>query len=211
MKYVIFILGLLLIAIRCFGIEIDLISIGLFVFISIIVLLKDINHLTEFSGFGVKMKFKNELKKLKSETEKLEVETSKGETEPKELEEVDTPTDNNIRFSVANNQDFNNAVDTTMEVVKLSVEIEKTLRLLSDKMFYEDNQISIPSFKLVDRLVAEKYIEKEFLITFKRFWKIRNLVVHGMDIDISHSEAVSFIESGRQILNFLKFKLKDVG
>lgn len=206
MKYVIFILGLLLIALRCFGIEIDLISIGLFVFISIIVSLKDINHLTEFSAFGVKMKFKSELKKLKNETEKLEV-----ETEPKELEEIDTPGDNNIRFRTAKNQDAYNAVDTTLEIIKLSVEIEKTLRLFSSKMFYDENQITIPSFKLVDRLVAEEYIEKEFLTTFKRFWKIRNLIVHGMDIDITHSETMSFIESGRQILNFLKFKLKDIG
>ena len=81
MRYIVFILGLAIIVLRILGFEIDITSVGLFAFISIMVLVKNLDSLSEFSGLGMKFKFNSNLKKLSKDIEeeesKIEIEKHK--------------------------------------------------------------------------------------------------------------------------------------
>ena len=208
MKYLIFILGLVIITLKALGVEIDITSIGLFVFISIIVSIGDISQLSELSAFGVKIKLYRELKKLNSETNKLKTIDKKIPPVAELLRNKQSSNKNEIRFRVSEEDNNLKSKNSIEGVIKLSNEIENKLNLLYKNIFIDDSNIKIPPYKIVDKFVSEKYFENDFVLTFKRFWKIRNIIIHNMETNISSSEMISFIKSGERILRFINYKLQ---
>jgi hypothetical protein len=72
MKYIIALAGIIIIALKATGFSIDIPSLGIYVFISIILLVKDYGSLKKIKGFGVEFEFNRELRALAAHTEKIE-------------------------------------------------------------------------------------------------------------------------------------------
>ncbi|MDE5419983.1 hypothetical protein L3049_18495 [Labilibaculum sp. DW002] len=215
MKYLIFILGLVIITLRALGVEIDISSIGLFVFISIIIIsISDISQLSELSAFGVKIKLNKELKKLNDDTYKLRTVNKKIPPIADLLTNKQSFNKNEVRFRVPdNNNNNNNNIkfgNSIEDVIKLSNDIENKLNLLYGNVFLDDSNLKIPPYRIVDKFVAEKYFENDFVLTFRRFWKIRNIIIHNMETNISKPEIISFMKSGERILSFINNKIQNL-
>jgi len=210
MKYLVFILGLIIITLKALGVEIDITSIGLFVFISIIVSIEDISQLSELSAFGVKIKLNRELKKLNYETNKLKTIHKQIPPLAQLLKNKQSSNKNKIRFKLSDNNNNIKSENSIEGVIKLSYEIENKLNLLCKNIFKDDSNIKIPPYKIVDKFVSEKYFENDFALTFRRFWKIRNFIIHDMETNISSSEIISFMKSGERILRFINYKLQNL-
>lgn len=207
MKYIIFILGIAIICLRSFGIEIDLISVGLFVIISLIVSLKDLNHLSEFSGFGIRMKFNKELKELSDNTEKIENNIEVKARKEKGLSGVQSTDEDMVdHFEEFLGEsefkpDFSKPKSALIEI---AIEIEKTLREISNETLENENKYPIAPRRIISELVKLKVIEQDLQISFEKFWKLRNSVVHGLDIEYKDVQILSLVDSGIRILNILK-------
>ncbi len=209
MKYIIFILGIVIISLRCFGFEIDLISIGFFVVISLIVSLKDLNHLSEFSGFGFKMKFNKELKELSNRTEKIENDIEVSAEKEKGLRGIDSSNENEMI------DHFEKYIGTTdfkpdfsrpkSALIEIAIELEKTLREISNETLKQNNKYPVAAKRIISELSDKEYIQMDLQISFEKFWNLRNRVVHGLDAEFKDNQIISLVDSGINILNILKF------
>jgi len=212
MKYVIFAIGLAIIVLRTIGINIDILSIGLFLIISIIALLNNLDSLSEFSGFGIKIKINQGLKSLSDKIDKVEsklMETDKKEEgigkipedHEKDKEFLNMTGGDFEEFQEHFKPDFNSP---KLALIETAIEIEKVLKSISKRKLEKDNKYPISPRIIVDQLYRNEIIDNDFSETFSDFWKLRNELVHGVDKVYSDNQIISLVESGLRILNVLK-------
>ncbi len=206
MKYFITILGLTIIVLRTIGVDIDITSIGLFIFVSFILLIKDFGGLKKISGFGVKVEFDKELKKLATDTEKLEEEIQ----EKKTKKGLNGPPDNVDHFEedldFTTEEDFIIQVDMRspkLALLSLAIEIEKTLKEILVKHFGDDLTRPISAQRMADKIFNKIKTQGNIKETFNEFWKLRNAIIHS-DEKVPHDKIISLIDSGLRILKVLK-------
>lgn len=213
MKYVIFIIGLILIALRTFGLQIDIMSIGLFVIISIIASLKNLNSISEFSGFGIKLKFNKEVKELNSKAEKIvnEIYTEDKQDKSlngKEQEKLPLQGDPLDHHEEASNYfdvftykpDLSNPKTALIEV---AIEIERKLKTVSRGVLGKENKYPISPKRIINELNERKIIDSDTIFVFDKFWNLRNQVVHGIDTEYTNSQILSLVDSGMKIITIL--------
>ena len=213
MRYIIIILGLAIIGLRTCGITIDTISIGLFVFISLIALLKDSSQLSEFSGFGFKIKFNNDLKKLSQQTEKLgqllEVKIKKEQGVKEIKEEEDSEYFNFIgdyspdHFEYMD-ESFARFQKPKIALIEVASEIEITLRYIAKRILEKDNKIPFSVLKILNGLYKEKLINKDLFNTYKTFWDFRNRIIHNVRIKYTENQIISLVDSGKRLSEILR-------
>lgn len=212
MKYVIFIIGLAIIVLRAIGINIDVLSIGLFLIISILALLKNLDNLSEFSGFGIKLKINQGLKDLSNKIDKVEsklMETN--ETEKSVVETLDDKEKKEKYRKLASGgiedfqkqfkPDFN---DPKLILIETVIKIERVLKFISKRELEKDNKYPVSPRIIVNRLHECKIIDRDFFETFSVFWKLRNELIHGVGRTYNDNQIISLVESGLRILNVLR-------
>ncbi|MCH7534435.1 MAG: hypothetical protein IH948_01570 [Bacteroidetes bacterium] len=212
MKYLIFLLGLGLIGLRIGGLPIGIPDMVLFVIISVIVSVKDLNSLTEIKWFGMSMKFKEELKELSEDTEALE---DKAEKTDKKEYPLNGPSDS-LREETklfGDDEDSNftgdmkfmpNMKDPKLSLMETVIKIEITLRNISDMSLEEENKLPISPRRIISELHKKELIDKDLFVSFEKFWKLRNKMVHGFEKNITDSHILSLVDSGLRILNILE-------
>jgi len=188
------------------GVDIDLTSIGLFIFISFVLLIKDFDGLKKISGFGVKVEFDKDLKKLATDTEKLEDEIqeekiSKGLNGPPDM--VDH-FEENIDYGYE--EKFTIQIDSKnpkLTLINIAIEIEKTLKEILNQHFDEIQARPISAQRMAYKVFSELEIKDNYSETFNEFWKLRNSIIHS-DKEVSDDKIISLIDSGLRILKVLK-------
>jgi hypothetical protein len=195
---------------RTLGITIDLISIGLFIIVSVLVSVKNLNHLSEFSGFGMKLKFNEELKKLSEKSEKIEKEIEMKEEE-QGLGATDSPGfgmgDPFTEYSTPSQDEVTylkpTFINPKVALIEITIEIENILKNISSKTLKHENKFSVSPNYIINKLSERKIISEELSELFIKFWSLRNSVIHDLNQKYSFSQILSLTETGLRILNIL--------
>ncbi|MCD4747459.1 MAG: hypothetical protein K8R58_14275 [Bacteroidales bacterium] len=213
MKYVIVFFGLIIIILRTLGIEIDIISIGLFVFISIILLIKDYNTLKKIKGFGIEFEFDRKLKELVEETDQLEDNLEKRQKQEQGLSGIPelkkaTNNEKSIKQDTSLKKDsLDYKIETDnpkIALINLAIELEKELRDIIGKHIDEIPKHPISATKMMELLVNELNLDRQYLIVFKDFWRLRNQVLHEPLEKIDEDLILSLTNTGIKILKIIR-------
>ncbi|WP_321515969.1 hypothetical protein [Marinifilum fragile] len=142
--------------------------------------------------------FEVELNELNNTIEKIETNISES---------------NKVLFRVAKeegSQFFKVANDTPTEILKLSVDIEQMIKSVFSVGIRDEKK------KPVSLLQSLSIIESKGLITFetskliRKFWDIRNQIVHHHDKELHDFELVRFLDIGRRIVRILEIVYESV-
>ena len=90
------------------------------------------------------------------------------------------------------------------EIIKLSIEIEKTLRTIYEIHFQTEQNRPVAISKLINKLNEEKVINNDAFNLLKTFWEMRNKIIHDHNITFSDRDYMSFVDIGIRILKVLK-------
>lgn len=131
-----------------------------------------------------------ELDKLKQEAEQLEI--SPSEESKIEVQEIIS-------------SDLRNPTGSLLELI---IEIEKKIRLISEKLGYKSWRYE-SAYKLSYILQEKEVLNEKELAIFRSFWKIRNRIIHG-DLEITQSVLEDAINLGERLLSKLDSKYKEM-
>ena len=157
------------------------------------------NLLGHITGRAKRFKFGNievelELEELYKQTEKVEktisdkglkFKSSKGEKEPLDFDYVITS-------------------DLPTEILKISIEIERTLRNIYDLTNFDKTQKPLAVSVLIETLRENKIIDLEQTKMLRQFWIFRNNIVHAVKYTVTEIEFLSFMDIGLKVLKILK-------
>ena len=101
--------------------------------------------------------------------------------------------------------------DLPTTILRLSIEIEKSLRDIYDIAFQTPQQRPFAISKRIDALRQEKIIDEDTAGLLRQFWKTRNIVVHGHNsISITEQDMLAFSDIGIRLLKILKTILNNL-
>ncbi|KGL58419.1 hypothetical protein [Polaribacter sp. Hel1_85] len=100
--------------------------------------------------------------------------------------------------------EFEISTELSTNILKLSIEIEKTLKEIYELGFHSEEKIPISVFKLIEKLNEGRIIDNETSDLLKSFWNLRNKTVHNHNFEIEKKEFISFTDVGIRILRILK-------
>lgn len=155
------------------------------------------NLLGHITGRAKRFKFGNievELEELYKQTEKVEKDISdiglkfkgsKGEKEPLDFDYVITS-------------------DLPTEILKISIEIERTLRNIYDLTDSDKSQKPLVVSVLIETLRENKIIDLEQTKMLRQFWIFRNNIVHAVKYTVTEIEFLSFMDIGLKVLKILR-------
>jgi uncharacterized protein YutE (UPF0331/DUF86 family) len=90
-------------------------------------------------------------------------------------------------------------------ILKLSIDIEKTMREIYEIVFKTREERPLATTKLIDTLRQTDIIDSETANLLKQFWKTRNTVVHGHNsIEVTEKDMLAFSDIGIRLLKILK-------
>ena len=141
--------------------------------------------------------FEYELQELNKETEKVEesIETEKNAPVGLNGPQIENVTEN---YEMSN--------DFTVDILKISINIEKTLREIYENHFESENDKPFSLNRLIEKLKEEKVIDIETTLMLKKFWSLRNNVVHNQNYTLSKKDFMSFTDIGLRIMKILNNK-----
>lgn len=212
MKYIITILGLTIIVLRTIGIDVDLTSIGVYIFISFILLIKDFDGLKKVSGFGLNVEFDKELKQLAKDTEKLEEQTqekniSKGLNGPPNVDHFEKKDD------YFDEEEYIIQIDSKnpkLTLINIAIEIERNLKGILIRHFNHQSTRPVSAQQIANQVFSNLEDKETYTRIFREFWTLRNKVIHG-DKEIEEDKIISLIDSGLRILKILKIIDNNLG
>jgi len=135
-----------------------------------------------------------ELKELDKEVEKIEEQTII--EHPKADTLSGTGKTQNNYYQISN--------DLSTETLRLSIEIEKSLRQIYDGYFHSEEKRPIAVTRLIETLKENKLIDNETYHLLRKFWSLRNKLIHDYSFEMDEKALVSFVDSGIRILNIVK-------
>jgi len=135
--------------------------------------------------------FELELNELNQETEKIE-------------EKISEPNINYPGPEETYGLEFKITEDFPTEILKLSIEIEKITRGVFSIGVRKEQKRPLSVLQSISILESKGLIEKETSLLIRKFWNIRNKVVHGHDIELGRKDMLAFMDIGLRILRILK-------
>ncbi len=138
--------------------------------------------------------FEIELEELSKETEKVEKTITEQGLKYAGLGGTKHPFE--FEYEISNN--------LPTEILKISVEIEKTLRDIYEMAFKtrEKRPLAVPV--LIETLREKKVIDLEITKLLRQFWIFRNNIVHAVRYSVTEKEFLSFADIGIRVLKILK-------
>ncbi len=196
-RYIIILVCLSIIVVRVIfpDIKFDTISMTLLGISLLVILIPDVDKTLNKTK---KLKFGSlewELNELNKTTEKVE-----GKLKDEKLKGASIS--GLIRH---NNYDFEIQNDLPTTILKLSIDIEKSMREIYEIVFSTSEERPLSTIKLIDILFDKDIINDETTNLLKHFWKIRNQFVHGYKlIEITDKDILAFSDIGIRLLRILK-------
>jgi uncharacterized protein YutE (UPF0331/DUF86 family) len=138
--------------------------------------------------------FEFELQELNKETEKVEESIVIEKNAPVGLSGSQTE-------NISENYEMSN--DFTVDILKISINIEKTLREIYEIHFKYKQDKPFSLNRLIEKLKKENVIDIETTLMLKKFWDLRNKVIHNQDYILSKKDFMSFIDIGLRIMKIL--------
>ena len=138
--------------------------------------------------------FEFELQELNKETEKVEESIVTEKNAPVGLSGPQTE-------NISENYEMSN--DFTVDILKISISIEKTLRKIYEIHFKSKQDKPFSLNRLIEKLKEENVIDIETTLMLKKFWDLRNKVVHNQDYILSKKDFMSFTDIGLRIMKIL--------
>ena len=89
-------------------------------------------------------------------------------------------------------------------ILKLSIEIEKITRSVFMISVRDELKRPLLILESISILESKGLIEKETSSLVRKFWKIRNKIVHGHEITLVSKDMLAFMDIGLRILRILK-------
>ena len=109
--------------------------------------------------------------------------------------------------------DFNYKItsDLPTEILKISIEIEKTLRSIYDATMKGDKKGPLAVSVLIESLRENKVIDLELTKLLRQFWMFRNSIVHAVSYTVTEKEFLAFVDIGIRVLKILKTTQSNIG
>ena len=196
-RYIIAIICLAVIILRLIFPELnfDLISLSLLAIATLAILINKPEKIFEKTKKIKLGSFEWELQELNKETELIEEKTTVEKEEPIGLS---GPAINGGRTG------FEISTDFSTDILKLSIEIEKTLREIYEIHFQTSEKRPLAVVKLIEKLKSEQVIDQETSNLLRKFWTLRNRAIHDHNFQIDRKDFMSFTDIGIRILKILK-------
>ncbi|WP_298419421.1 hypothetical protein [uncultured Kordia sp.] len=196
-RYIIAIICLVVIVLRLIFPELnfDLISLSLLAIATLAILINKPEKIFEKTKKIKLGSFEWELQELNKETERIEEKTTVEKNEPLGLGGP-TVTREKIEFELT--------TDFSTDILKLSIEIEKTLREIYESHFQTNEKRPLAVVRLIELLKSENVIDKETSSLLRKFWNLRNKAIHDHNFRIDKKDFMSFTDIGIRILKILK-------
>ena len=196
MRYLIAIIGAVIIVLRSIFPKIifDTTSLSIFIVIVFTLLFPE---LSKFLSKVKKIKageFELELDNLVKRAEEIEAKTEK--IHPTNANEINQPSLIDLNQNQVNNP-------TTL-LIEIAIKIEKVLNSLTNSLSITKSKIPFSRIQQIDLLTKENIIDRQISSIFKDFWQIRNKVIHGHNSNISDNEIFRIIDLGYKILDLLE-------
>jgi hypothetical protein len=94
--------------------------------------------------------------------------------------------------------------DLPVEILRLSLEIERTLRKIYDLTAKETSKKPLAVSALIETLRENRILNMEQTTLLRQFWIFRNSIVHAVKYNVTELEFISFIDIGIKILKILR-------
>jgi uncharacterized protein YutE (UPF0331/DUF86 family) len=173
------------------NLKFDSISLTLFAIATLFFLITDIENLIS-STKRIKIgSFELELTELKKSTEKIE----------NELASTERPAKISGPFQ-ENNYSLDVKADLPTTVLKISIEIERTLNRIYRITHKTEAGRPLAVNKLIDSLFEKQVLDNETWKLLRQFWQVRNNVVHSTS-SMSDNEMLAFSDLGLRLLKIL--------
>lgn len=201
-KYIISIVCLAIVIFRMIFpyLTFDLISVSLLAIGTLAILIKNPEKLFQKAKKIKLGSFELELQELNKETEKVEENLS---VETEGSAGLGTPEINE------NEELYQITDDYSSNLIRLSVEIEKTLRIIFERHFKSTEKRPLSVGKMIERLGTENVIDYDTAKLLRKFWNLRNKLIHDHKFEIQKMDFVAFNDIGIRILKILKVIKKD--
>lgn len=200
MRFIIGVICISLIIIRAIwpNFKFDNISLILFVTCAIVLLFPELWELirrvrkVRIGDFEVEIGEK--LKELATKTENVETNISEVSIKQAEYQGI---SDEVIGKFIQTSSDPRAAL------LMVAIEIERTIRSISDKAKIPESRKPYPISRVITSLAKKEIINPNVVPIFKDFWAIRNKVVHGLHFELSSGKLYELIALGLRILRLL--------
>lgn len=192
-KYIVVLICIGIIIIRFIypKLNFDLISLILLGFALSALLISEPNKLFQRAKKIKIGNFELELFELNKATEKIE-------------EEITEPNINYPGPEETYGFEFKITEDFPTELLKLSIEIEKITQGVFSIGIRDEQKRPLSILQSISILESKGLIEEETSLLIRKFWKIRNKVVHGYDVELGRKDMLAFMDIGLRILRILK-------
>lgn len=179
----------------------DLISISLLAIGTLAVLIKNPEKLFQKAKKIKLGSFELELQELNKETEKVE-------------ENLSVETEGSVGLGAPaideNEELYQITDDYSTDLIRLSVEIEKTLRIIFESHFRSTIKRPLSVGKMIEKLGTENVIDFDTATLLRKFWNLRNQLIHDHKFEIQKMDFIAFNDIGIRILKILKVIKKDL-
>ncbi|CAM1350170.1 conserved hypothetical protein [Tenacibaculum ascidiaceicola] len=107
--------------------------------------------------------------------------------------------------SIRNNEEtYQITDDYSMDLIRLSVEIEKTLRIIFEEHFKLSETRPLSIMIMVEKLREGNVIDYDTAKSLQKFWKLRNELIHNHKFEIKKKDFIAFNDIGIRVLKILK-------
>lgn len=138
--------------------------------------------------------FELELEELNKSTEKLEEKIQEQEPKSPRISGFENSMDFEFKFSD----------DLHTDTLKISIDIEKTLREIYEMALKTKQNRPLAVSELIETLREKKIIDLELTKLLRQFWIFRNNIVHSISYVVTKQEFLSFADIGLRVLKILK-------
>jgi len=137
------------------------------------------------------------LDRMTHEAENIEGRVSKSETE--EFNRSEEPPAHVMQY----------VRDPWGGLIALAADIERKVQQLLTAENLIDGNRYVPPLRGIEMLAKEDRVVQGLPILMQEFWKVRNQVVHGADIQVTTRDIYRLIDLGVRILDLLSIRRKD--
>jgi len=182
--------------------EVDIISVWFIGIASVIFFLPQLNKIIplvkKMKLGNTEFEFKEKLGNLGKQMEEIQIERSE-EPIGKVNGGIESEIEKIIQTSLTNPE---------AALLLLSARLEKAIRsrLLEEKLLAEDKHLNLPS--MIGIGARNGLFPQRYFNLVLEFWKLRNRVAHGHNLDVSKGELISLITVGTEILRMVPLQEK---
>ncbi|NVN96012.1 MAG: hypothetical protein HXX18_12090 [Bacteroidetes bacterium] len=119
-------------------------------------------------------------------------------------------TENELKFtgigSIKHPYEFDYEITNNLptEILKISIEIEKTLKSIYETAYKTREKRPLAVSVLIEMLRKKDIIDLELTSLLKQFWTFRNNIVHAVNYTVTEKEFLAFTDIGIRVLKILK-------